>query len=163
TLREALTREARPTFLILLGTAGLVLLLACANVANLTLSRVMRREREMALRSSLGASRGRLVRQLLTENTLVSMAGGLLGVVFAAFSLNLLIGFAARFTPRAAEIKLDSLVLLFTLVVSILTGIVFGLLPALASGGNLVAALKEGSGQASTGMLRQRMRSMLIV
>ncbi len=163
TLREQLTRDARPTFLILLGTAGLVLLLACANVANLTLSRVIRREREMALRSSLGASRGRLIRQLLTENTLLSLAGGGLGILLAAFSLNLLIGFAARFTPRAAEIKLDGLVLLFTLVVSILTGLVFGLLPALASGGNLVAALKEGSGQSSAGTLRQRMRSLLVV
>lgn len=162
-LRETLTKDARPTFLILLGTAGLVLLIACANVANLTLARLMRREREMALRTSLGASRGRLVRQLLTENTLLSLAGGLIGILFAAFSLNLLIHFAERFTPRASEITLDGSVLLFTIIVSVLTGIAFGLLPALSTGDNLAMTLKEGSGQASTGTLRQRLRGALVV
>ncbi|HYE72031.1 MAG TPA: ABC transporter permease, partial [Blastocatellia bacterium] len=161
-LHEALTKDARPTFLILLGTAGLVLLIACANVANLTFARVMRREREMALRSSLGASRGRLIRQLLTESTLLSLAGGVLGILLAAISLNLLIGFAARFTPRAAEITLDGSVLLFTLIVSVLTGLVFGLLPALSTRENLAAAMKDG-GKASAGVLRQRLRSALVV
>ncbi len=161
-LREALTREARPTFLILLGTAGLVLLIACANVANLTLARVMRREREMAVRSALGASRGRLIRQLLTESTLLALAGGALGILLAAFSLNLLIGFAERFTPRASEITLDGSVLLFTLIVSGLTGLVFGLMPALSVGAHLTTALKEG-GQATAGVTRQRLRNALVV
>jgi len=161
-LREALTREARPTFLILLGTAGLVLLIACANVANLTLARVMRREREMAVRSALGASRGRLVRQMLTESALLSLAGGALGIVLAALSLNLLVDFAARFTPRAGEITLDGSVLLFTLIVSVLTGVIFGLAPALSVGGHLTTALKEG-GQATARGARQRLRGALVV
>jgi putative ABC transport system permease protein len=160
-LREALTRGARPTFLILLGTAGLVLI-ACANVANLTLARVMRREREMALRSALGASRGRLIRQLLTESALLSLAGGVLGILLAAFSLNLLVDFAARFTPRASEITLDGSVLLFTLVISMLTGVIFGLAPALSAGANLTTALKEG-GQATASGARQRLRAALVV
>jgi predicted permease len=161
-LREALTRAARPTFLILLGTAGLVLLIACANVANLTLARVLRREREMAVRSALGASRGRLMRQMLTESTLLSLAGGALGILLAALSLNLLIGFAERFTPRASEITLDVTALLFTLVVSVLTGVIFGLAPALSVGAHLTTALKEG-GQVTASGARQRLRSALVV
>ncbi len=161
-LREALTSRARPTFLILLGTAGLVLLIACANVANLTLARVMRREREMAVRSALGASRGRLIRQLLTESALLSLIGGALGVLLAALSLNLLIGFAERFTPRAGEITLDGSVLLFTLIVSVLTGLIFGLAPALSAGAHLTTALKEG-GQATAGITRRRLRNALVV
>ena len=132
-LQEELTRRAKPTFLILLGTAGLVLLIACANVANLTLARLMRREREMAIRSSLGAGRGRLIRQLLTESTLLSFAGGALGLALAAGGLQLLVRFAARFTTRSNEIKIDGLVLLFTLGISLATGLIFGLMPAFSS------------------------------
>src|SRR5512143_695287 len=127
-LQEELTRRAKPTFLILLGTAGLVLLIACANVANLTLARLIRRERELAIRTALGAGRGRLIRQLLTESTLLSFAGGVLGLLLAAGGLQLLVGFAARFTTRASEVKIDGLVLLFTLLVSIVTGLIFGLM-----------------------------------
>jgi predicted permease len=162
-LQEELTRRARPTFMILLGTAGLVLLIACANVANLTLARLMRREREMAIRSSLGAGRGRLVRQLLTESTLLSFAGGLLGLALAAGGLQLLVSFAARFTTRSNEIKIDGLVLLFTLVVSVATGLIFGLMPAFSSDKNLTGALKEGGGRTSAGIKRQRVRNLLIV
>ena len=162
-LQEELTRRARPTLMILLGTAGLVLLIACANVANLTLARLMRREREMAIRSSLGAGRGRLVRQLLTESTLLSFAGGLLGLALAAGGLQLLVSFAARFTTRSNEIKIDGLVLLFTLGISVATGLIFGLMPAFSSDKHLTGALKEGGGRTSAGLKRQRVRNLLIV
>ena len=162
-LQEELTRQAKPTFLILLGTAGLVLLIACANVANLTLARLMRREREMAIRAALGAGRGRLIRQLLTESTLLSLAGGAIGLLVAAWGLDLLVTFAARFTTRASEININSFVLLFTLGVAVLTGLAFGLMPAFSSEQNLTAALKEGSNRTSASAQRQRARNMLIV
>src|SRR5262249_59040262 len=98
---EERTRRARPTFLMLFGTVGLVLLLACANVANLSLARLVRREKEMALRSALGAGRARLTRQLLTESLLVSLSGGLVGVGMAAAGRRLLLPFPERLPPRA--------------------------------------------------------------
>ena len=162
-LQDELTRRAKPTFLILLGTAGLVLLIACANVANLTLARLMRREREMAIRAALGAGRSRLIRQLLTESVLLSFAGGVLGLVLAAGGLQLLVSFAARFTTRASEIRIDGFVLLFTLLVSVATGLIFGLMPAFSSDRNLTGALKEGGGRSSAGLQRQRVRNLLIV
>ena len=162
-LQDELTRRAKPTFLILLGTAGLVLLIACANVANLTLARLMRREREMAIRAALGAGRGRLIRQLLTESTLLSIGGGVLGLLLAAGGLQLLVSFAERFTTRAGEIRIDGLVLLFTLVVSVATGLIFGLMPAFSSDQHLTGTLKEGGGRSSAGLRRQRMRNLLIV
>jgi len=162
-LQDELTRRAKPTFLILLGTAGLVLLIACANVANLTLARLMRREREMAIRAALGAGRGRLIRQLLTESVLLSFAGGVLGLVLAAGGLQLLVSFAARFTTRASEIRIDGFVLLFTLLVSVATGLIFGLMPAFSSDRNLTGTLKEGGGRSSAGLRRQRVRNLLIV
>jgi putative ABC transport system permease protein len=162
-LSEELTRRAKPTFLILLGTAGLVLLIACANVANLTLARLLRREREMAIRSAMGAGRVRLIRQLLTESTLLALAGGALGLIFAAGGLQLLKAFAARFTTRADEISIDGSVLLFTLLVSIATGCAFGLMPVFSSNKNAIAALKEGAGRSTAGAGRQRIRSLLIV
>src|SRR5499426_1827714 len=161
-LHKELTQRARPTFLVLLCTAGLVLLLACANTANLTLARLMRRERELAVRAALGATRGRLMRQLLTESMLLSLSGGALGVLLAAGSVRLLVKFAARFTPRAAEISLDNTVLIFTLVVSVATGLVFGLLPALSTRQSLVTSLKEG-GQSAAGAGRRRLRGSLVV
>ena len=162
-MHDELTQQARPTFYLLLGTAGLVLLLACANVANLTLARVMRREREIALRVALGASRRRIVRQLLTESTLLALVGGVFGILIAAVSLNLLVTFAARFTPRADEISLNGYVLIFTFLVSVLTGLFFGLMPALSTRPNLNAALKEGSAQTTGGGLRNRLRGALVV
>jgi predicted permease len=162
-LQEELTRRAKPTFLILLGTAGLVLLIACANVANLTLARLMRREREMAIRAAMGAGRGRLIRQLLTESTLVSVAGGVLGLLLASGGLQVLVGFAARFTTRSTEIKIDGWVLLFTLLVSVATGLIFGLMPAFSSDQHLTGTLKESGGRSSAGIRRQRMRNGLIV
>jgi predicted permease len=161
-LHKELTQGAQPTFLVLLCTAGLVLLLACANTANLTLARLMRRERELAVRAALGATRRRLMRQLLTESMLLSLVGGALGALLAAWSVRLLVNFAARFTPRAAEISLDTTVLLFTLVVSVATGLVFGLLPALSTRQSLIPSLKEG-GQSAAGAGRRRLRGALVV
>jgi putative ABC transport system permease protein len=162
-LREELTRSARPTLLVLLGTAGFLLLLVCANVANLTLARLVRREREMAVRTALGAGRGRLLRQLLTESTLLSLAGGLVGLTLAYGGLGLLVAFVARFTTRAGEISIDARVLLFTLGVSLATGLLLGSLPALPSRTSLIADLKDGSAASTTGAGRQRVRSLLIV
>ena len=110
-LRDELTRSFRTTLLVLLGTAGFVLLIVCASVANLMLARMVRREREVAIRGALGASRLRLLRQLLTESTLLALAGGLVGLGLAHWGVALLVAFVERFTPRAAEITIDQTVL----------------------------------------------------
>jgi putative ABC transport system permease protein len=162
-LQEQLTHEARPTLLLLLAAAAFVLLIACANVANLTLARMARRERELAVRSALGAGRSRLLRQLLTESFLLACAGGILGLLLAYGSLELITDFVGRLTPRAREIQIDFQVLLFTLVAAVGTSIVFGTLSALFSRANLTTSLKEGSNGASSGRQQNRMRSALIV
>jgi putative ABC transport system permease protein len=161
-VRDEMTRNARPMLLILVGTTGLVLLIACANVANLTLARLLRRDRELSVRSALGAARGRLVRQLLTESTMLSLAGGAFGLLFAAWTVGLLTRFVERFTPRTGEIAIDVRVLLFTAVVSIVTGILFGTLPATTSRVDLAGAMKQG-GKATAGGGRQRVQAALIV
>jgi predicted permease len=143
-VKDELTKSARPTLLVLLATTALVLLLVCANVANLTLARLVGRERELAVRAALGAGRGRLTRQLLTESTLLAVAGGALGLLFAAMTRSLLVAFTARFTPRAAEIGIDGTVLLFAVTVSIMTGLVFGIVPAFRRRTDLSGGLKDG-------------------
>jgi putative ABC transport system permease protein len=162
-VREELTRNAKPMLLILLATTGLILLVACANVANLTLARLLRRDRELAIRSAMGAGRITLVRQLLTESTILSLAGGLVGLMFAGVTVSLLTAFVGRFTSRTTEIAIDPWVLLFTLGVSIATGIVFGTFPALASRADLAAAMKQGSRGGGENRGRRRLQNALIV
>jgi putative ABC transport system permease protein len=162
-LSDELTQRAKPTFLVLLGTAGMVLLIACFNVSNLILARLQRRERELALRAALGASRGRLIRQLLAESGLLTALGATLGILLAAGSLDLLVSFAARFTPRAGEVRLDGIVLLFTLGVSFVTCLAFGLAPALTQRENFITAMKEGGAPSATGNVRQWLRAGLVV
>jgi putative ABC transport system permease protein len=161
-LKDDLVQRARPTFLMLLATVALVLLIACANVANLTLARLLERSRELAIRSALGAGRARLVRQLLTESTLVALAGGALGLVFAYAARGLLTAFAARLTPRAGEVEIDGAVLLFTLVTSVLTGVLAGTLPGLPGRERIAPALLADSGRTTGDRRRHRMRAALV-
>ncbi|HEY6972228.1 MAG TPA: ABC transporter permease [Candidatus Angelobacter sp.] len=161
-LQQQLTQQVRPMLWILLTTAGMVLLIACANVANLTLARTMRREQELAVRAAMGANRGRLVRQLLTESTLLSLAGGALGLVLASTCLDLLVKFVSRFTTRAAEVSISTPVLIFTLVVSILTGLAFGSVPAFFQRLDLIHSLKEGS-SSSVKANRNTVRNVLVM
>src|SRR5262249_25149238 len=161
-LTEELTRRARPTFFVLLAIVALVLLLTCANVANLTLARNLRRSREFAMRSALGASRPRPLRQMLTESTVLGLLGGGLGLLLAAGGLRLLIMFAARFTPRAHEIRIDTPVLLFAFGVSVLTGLLFGAIPAISGGKSVLASLQAGARSTAAGA-RHTLRQLLIV
>ena len=162
-LREDLTRRARTTFLVLLAAAGLVLLIACANVANLLLARLLKLGRELAIRSALGAGKGRLVRQVLIESVLLSLGGAALGLLLAPAALSLLTKFAERFTTRAGEIRLDTPVLLFTLLIALATGILFGLAPALSLNKNSGEALKQAGGRATVSRGGNRLRGALVV
>jgi putative ABC transport system permease protein len=151
-LHEFVVGDTKPTLLLLFGAVGLVLLIVCANVANLTMARASTRTKEFALRSALGAGRGRLIRQLLTESVLLAVAGGICGLGLATWGLNLLLALSPEAVPRLAEIRLDWRVLSFALGASLLTGIVFGVLPALTSARvNLNETLKEGGRGAGAG------------
>jgi putative ABC transport system permease protein len=162
-LHDELIQRARLTLIVLLGAAGFVLLIACANVANLMLARLLKRERELAVRSALGASKLRLIRQLLTESVMLALAGGALGLMLAPPALQLLVKFAARFTTRAGEVKIDWPVLLFTLLASLAAGVLAGFAPAIASSHQITDALKQATGQTTTSGKRQRLRSVLVI
>ena len=151
------------TLVILVATAGLVLLIVCASVANLMLARLLRREREFAVRAAIGAGRGRLIRQLATESLVLTTSGAVLGLAVAWASLSLLKTLAAGLTPRAQEVSMDGTVLFFTLTLAVATGLVFGALPAFPAGRSLVPSLTETGGGATGSPGRVRLRGLLVV
>ncbi len=167
-LQELMVRDTRSSLYVLLGTVGLVLLIACANVANLLLIRATARKREFATRSALGAGRWHIIRQLLAESLVVSLAGGTLGLIFGFAGVRLLLAINPGSIPRIGEdgsaVTLDLNVLLFTLAIAVLTGILFGLVPAISSSSkNLAAILNESSNRAGVGFRSGKVRSLLVV
>jgi predicted permease len=167
-LKEWVIGDTRTPLLMLLSAVGLVLLIACANVANLLLAKASRRKREFATRVALGASRWQVIRQLLAESLLLSLSGGLLGLLLGYVSVRLLLNVNVGGLPRLGEdgagVALDVRVLLFTLGVSVVTGILFGLVPAVsASPTNLVASLNESGSRTGTGFRSANFRSVLVV
>jgi len=167
-LQEEMVRDTRSSLYVLLGTVGLVLLIACANVANLLLIRATARKRELATRSALGAGRWHIIRQLLTESLVVSLTGGVLGLILGFAGVRFLLAINPGSIPRIGEdgsaVKVDLNVLLFTMGVSLLTGILFGLVPAITSSRkNLAAVLNESSNRGGVGLRSGKVRSVLVV
>jgi predicted permease len=167
-LRDSIIKDARKSLLVLLGAVGLVLLIACANVANLLLVRATGRKREFAIRSALGAKRSRIVRQLLTESVMLSLAGGVLGLILGFVGVRALLAISPAGLPRIGEdgsaIGMDWRVLGFTLAVAILTGILFGLFPAFSvSRTDLNSSLKDSSNRSGTSMRHGKARALLVI
>jgi putative ABC transport system permease protein len=163
-LQEQLIGGSRTTLFILFGAVGFVLLIACANVANLLLVRAAGRQKEIALRTALGASRFRIVRQMITESLLLSLLGGVLGTALAAWGVQVLVSLSEGNIPPTAKVKVDATVLGFTLLLSVVTGILFGLAPAFRTASvNLSDSLKEGLRGGGEGAMRNRTRSLLVV
>ena len=161
--KDELTNKAKPTLAILLVTTVFVLIIACANVANLTLTRLVQREREMGIRAALGAPAGMLRRQLLAENLILSVLGGLLGLAIAVSGLSLLITYTSRFTSRVGEIVLDGRVLAFTVGVSIAVALLFAWAPRLTFMDDPVRAMSAGGGRSTSGRGRRRAQRALVV
>ena len=163
-LRDLIVGDVRRPLLILFGAVAFVLLVACANVANLLLARISARQDELAVRAALGAGRGRLVRQLLTESLVLALAGGIIGLLIAYWGTTALIAAQPADIPRLDEIGVNRVVVLFTLVTALFTGLAFGVLPALqATGGALMGTLREGGRGAGAGRGTNRVRSGLVI
>ena len=163
-LQEQIVGGMRPALLILMGAVALVLLIACANLTTMLLARAGSREREMAIRVALGAGPMRLLRFLLIESVLLSVLGGIAGIIAAIWGLDVLAAIGTKTVPRLREVNLDTTVLILTFVISVATGILFGIAPALASAKpELTEALKEGGRGTSSGVRRNQLRNMLVV
>jgi putative ABC transport system permease protein len=161
-LHQRVVGDIRPGLLVLFGAVAFVLLIACSNIANLLLARGSAREREIAVRIAIGAARARLIRQLLTESLLLSVAGGAAGVLLSTWAIEGLVAMAPANTPRLSEIRLDATVLVFTTLVTLATGVLFGLLPAAQlSRSDVTSSLKEGA-RGSAGGSGRRLRQTLI-
>jgi predicted permease len=168
TIREALAGNVRASLLVLVGAVALVLLIACANVANLLLARAVGRRREIAIRASIGAGRGRIVRQLLTESVLLSFAGAVLGSALGVIGIRALLSVNTAGLPRVGQegslVGLDWRVLAFTMGIALFTAVLFGLIPALqASRADLAATLKESSSRSGSGFRQNKARTLLVV
>jgi putative ABC transport system permease protein len=163
-LEQDVVKSSRTLLLILLGAVGMVLAIACANIANLLLARAATRQKEIAIRSAMGASTFRLVRQLLTESIILSVIGGASGLLLAAWAVDLIVKFGPENVPRLEEVGLDPVALGFTMIVSLLTGTLFGLAPAIQSSRlNINETLKEAGGRASRGREGKRLRGLLVI
>jgi putative ABC transport system permease protein len=163
-MQQDLVSDVRPALLVLLGAVAFVLLIACVNVANLALAKTFSRQKEIAIRTALGATSARVLRQILTETVLLALSGGALGLAFAHFAVRLIVAFLADKLPHSTEVGLDSKVLIFTAVISVVTGIVAGVLPAFRlTRRDVNQALKQGLGRTDADSGGHRTRSILVV
>ncbi len=163
-LQADLVSDIRPALLVLLGAVGFILLIACVNVTNLSLARIFSRHKEIAIRTAMGASSARIIRQILAESILLALLGGAVGLTYAHFGIRLIMAFLADKLPASIEVSIDLKVLAFTAAVSVLTGVIAGILPALhLSRANVSQSLKEGLGRTDTDSTGNRTRSILVV